>query len=600
MLLAVCAAWGATRPSAIPLLAASLVVAAGFALRRPVLLCLGVAALASSLAGRSLAGLDGVVVQSVASQVTLLTDPVPTFGGVRVDARLGGRRLELRADGASAAALRPRLAGERVTVRGEVQPTPDGAPWLVARHVSGRLRVYAVEAWDAGPVHARLANWLRRTLTTGGAPLTHLERSLYTGLVFGDDRGQPVELADDFLGAGLTHLLAVSGQNVAFLLTLAAPVLRRLRLWPRLGATLLVISIFGLTTRFEPSVLRAAAMAALAVMTATVGSPISRVRVLALAVTGLLLVDPLLVRSVGFQLSVSAAAAILLLAPRLADVLPGPALLRESLGVTLAAQLGVAPVLLATFGPLPVASLPANVLAVPIAGVVMIWGLTGGVVAGLAGGVVAEVVHLPTRLMLGWLTDVAERASRAPLGQLRAPHLLGLAAGLATAAVVRQRTSSLQWVRRAGLALATASVVGAVTAAQAPAPLRSGLLTGVVRWHDAATDVVVVGGVGGRSPLGSASVLAVLREAGVGSIDLLVVADPSVPEAVISAIERRHPITSVVVAGGVAPLDIDVPQVVAPRPHVTLALGSLEVRLTATPDRLVVEARPIGSDTRPR
>ena len=590
VLLAVCAAWGATRPSAIPLLAASLVVAAGLLLRRPVVVCLGAAALASSLAGRSLAGLDGVVVRSVAAQVTLLSDPVPTFRGVRADVRLDGRRLELHADGVSAAALRPRLAGDRVTIRGEVQPAPVDAPWLVARHVSGRLRIYAVEAWDAGSLHARVANGMRRTLTSGAAPLTRLQRSLYTGLVIGDDRDQPVELADDFLGAGLTHLLAVSGQNVAFMLTLAGPALRRLRLWPRLGATLLVIAMFGLTTRFEPSVLRAAAMAALAVTTATVGSPVSRVRVLALAVTGLLLVDPLLVRSVGFQLSVSAAAAIVLLAPRLAVALPGPALLRESLGVTLAAQLGVAPVLLATFGPLPVASLPANLLAVPAAGVVMIWGLTGGMVAGLAGNVVAGVVHLPTRLMLGWLAEVAARASRLPLGQLRLPHLIGLAVGLATAAVARPRASTA--IRRGGLAVAAVSVLAAVAAAQAPAALRSGLTTGVVRWHDGATDVVVVGGVGGRSPLAAPTVLAVLREAGVGSIDLLVVADPSVPASVVGAIERRHPIGSVVVAGGVEPLDIDVPQEVAPRPSARLDVGSLEVRLTSTPDRLVVDASP--------
>ena len=63
----------------------------------------------------------------------------------------------------------------------------------------------------------------------------------------------------DLSDSQLTHLLAVSGQNVAFTLALAGPVLRRLRIWPRLGATLVVLALFGLATRFEPSVLRAAA-----------------------------------------------------------------------------------------------------------------------------------------------------------------------------------------------------------------------------------------------------------------------------------------------------------------------------------------------------
>src|SRR3546814_9440029 len=96
----------------------------------------------------------------------------------------------------------------------------------------------------------------------------------------------------------------------------------------------------------------------------------------------------------------AACAAIVLLAPPISSVLPGPAAIRDALGVTLAAQFGVAPVLLATFGPMPVASIPANLLAVPVAGAVMAWGITAGLVAGVAGGAFAELVHLPTRLAL--------------------------------------------------------------------------------------------------------------------------------------------------------------------------------------------------------
>jgi competence protein ComEC len=593
VLLAVSTAAGAARPSSLPLVVGAAMAVAALLLRRPALLCLAGAALASALAGRSLAGLDGVQPGPVAAQVTLVSDPVATFGGVRADVRLGGRRLELRAEGTAAAAVRSRLAGERLRIRGEVEPAPLDAPWLVARHIAGQLRVYAVESWDAGPLPMRLANGLRRTLHEGAAPLASAPRSLYMGLVIGDDREQPVELADDFLGAGLTHLLAVSGQNVAFALTLAGPVLRRMRLGPRLFATLLTVGMFGLTTRFEPSVLRAAAMAALAVGTSTLGSPVSRLRVLALAATGLLLVDPLLVASVGFRLSIAAAGSIVLVAPRLAATMPGPTLLREPLAVTVAAQLGVAPVLLATFGPLPVASFPANLLAVPAAGPVMVWGLTGGVVAGLAGGQVAGLLHVPTQLLLLWLGEVAARASRLPLGQLRAAHLAGLAAGLALAAWGPRRPQGGRLLRRAGLSVAAGSVVVAVLAAQAPPALRSGLLPGLVRWHAGGTDIVVLGGVGGRSPLGTASVLAALRGAGVRSIDLVVVADASVPPGTTAAIERRHPIGSIVVAGGVDPPEADAPIVLAPRPGAHLVIGSLEVRLTATADRLVVDALPV-------
>src|SRR3546814_13236432 len=118
--------------------------------------------------------------------------------------------------------------------------------------------------------------------------------------------------------------------------------------------------MFGLMTRFEPSVLRASAMAALAATVITIGRPASRVRIIGLAATGLLLVDPLLVHSVGFRLSMAACAALVLPAPPISPVLPCPAAIRAALGVTLAAPLGVAPVPPHTFGPVPGASLPAT------------------------------------------------------------------------------------------------------------------------------------------------------------------------------------------------------------------------------------------------
>ena len=168
-------------------------------------------------------------------------------------------------------------------MRGTVRPAEPEQPWLVARHIAGELTVLRVDGWRTGDPASRLANGLRRTLVAGAAPLGPRARSLYTGLVIGDDRDQPADLADSFRGAGLTHLLAVSGQNVAFALALAGPLLRRLRLWPRLVATLAVIGLFGLMTRFEPSVLRASAMAALAATLAMPGQPISRLRIIGLA-----------------------------------------------------------------------------------------------------------------------------------------------------------------------------------------------------------------------------------------------------------------------------------------------------------------------------
>lgn len=578
--LAAAAALGAHHPSGLPLLAAVAIAGAALHRRSPLLLCVAVALCTSALSQRALDGLTGVEAGDVAASVTLVTDPEPTLGGLRADARLGARRVELRASGRSADDLEHLLAGEVVHLRGSLAPAPPDAPWLVPRHVAGRLTVLKVERTAPGDAVSRLGNGLRRTLVDGAAPLSPVHRSLFTGLVIGDDRAQPAALADDFLGAGMTHLLAVSGQNVAFCLVLAGPLLRRLRLWPRLAATLAVIGLFGVVTRFEPSVLRASAMAALAATVLTIGRPASRVRVIALAGTALVLVDPLLVRAVGFQLSMAAAAAIVVLAPTISRVLPGPAPLREALGVTVAAQLGVAPVLLATFGPMPVASFPANLLAVPMAGLVMVWGVTGGLAAGVLGEPAASVLHVPTHVALQWLELVAARAAGAPLGELHGAHVAAIAAGLLAGVRVR-----------AGVGVAAVAVLAAVVVAHAPPPLRANPMVGLVRWHAGGTDVVVLGGVGGRASLGPRPVLEALRRAGVDAIDLLVVADGAVPERTLAAVAAAHPIGEVV-AHGSAATGAGVTR--APPRETVVSVGGLAVRLVPTADRLVVDARPGG------
>ncbi|HVE45153.1 MAG TPA: ComEC/Rec2 family competence protein [Acidimicrobiales bacterium] len=428
VVLALSTALGAAMPHGLPVRLGAAMAVAALVQRRPALLCLGAALLASSLCERSWAGLHRPEPgRRVESRATLVTDPVQIDGAVKVELRLlegtyRGKRVEAWARQRAAGELRPRLAGERVTVVGRLSPvTGRRQAYLARRHIAARLNLSEVGKWSPGGRLARLANDLRRTLLRGASSLSDEHRALFTGLVLGDDRDQGPGTVDDFRAAGLTHLLAVSGQNVAFVMALAAPLLRWLGLRGRLLAGLCLLVGFGMLTRWEPSVLRAEAMAAVAMAAATMGRPASTLRVLALATTALLLVDPLLVGSVGFLLSCGACAGIALFSGPLATRrVPLP------VAVTLAAQIGVTPVLLPVFGGLPVASLPANLLAVPAAGPVMVWGLAGGLPAGFVGGPLATLVHLPTRLLVGWIAGVARWAADLPLGQLGAPHVLVL------------------------------------------------------------------------------------------------------------------------------------------------------------------------------
>jgi len=442
---AVAAVVGALWARPLPL-AVGLVALLGVLRRRPVLVVVGVLLMASALAARSWAATTPITSGIWSGRATLVTDPEPVRGSLRAVVSVDGRRVEAWSRGAAARALRPRLAGERVELTGELGPPPASlARGLAARHIVGRLTVHGTGAWQPGAWPWRAANRLRRLLVEGARSLPAERRALLSGLVLGDDRDQPPELDEAFERAGLTHLLAVSGQNVAFVLTVAAPLLSRLRLRPRLLASLAVLAFFALVTRFEPSVLRAVAMASAAALAATAGRPATSLRLLALAVMGLVAIDPLLVYQAGFQLSVLATAGIVVLAGPLARRLPGPAWLTLPLSVTLGAQVATAPLLARYFGGVPLAAVPANLLAGPVAGAAMIYGMAGGVVAGVLGELIgpapAALVHVPTGLLLWWLAGVARWAADLPLGQVGFPAAVLLAALAVIGAAVSARAA---------------------------------------------------------------------------------------------------------------------------------------------------------------
>jgi competence protein ComEC len=423
----------------------------------------------------------------------------------------------------------------------------------------------------------RAANGLRDLLVRGADGLPERERPLFLGFVLGDTRGQPADIADAFRGAGLSHLLAVSGQNVAFVLALAGPFLRRLGLRARLPATLAVIGFFALVTRFEPSVLRASAMAALAVTAATLGRQASSIRLLALAVTALVLIDPFLVRNVGFQLSAGACVGIVVLSGAIARALPGPRSLAEALAVTLGAQAGVAPLLITVFGGVPVAGVPANLLAAPVAGPVMVWGLAAGIVAGVTGGAAATLLHWPTSVMIGWIAWVAHRAAALPLGEVHGRELVVLVCGSALVAAAHHL--GFVGVRRAGSVLMAIAVVAPAVGLRAPPPQRVTVTPGATLWRANAAVLDLDGRVD------ASRLLEALRRQGVADLDVVVArtSSASLREA-LDALRRRFTIGHLVTPAS------------SPDPAM-LTVGDLRVDVRPVGGRLTVEitVEPSGS-----
>lgn len=293
--------------------------------------------------------------------------------------------------------------GSRVVVTGRFADAPveDRARWwIAARALDIREPPSGVLAVTGG---------MRAHLLASAATLGGHAGELVPGLAVGDTRAVSRDLDADMKASSLSHLTAVSGANCALVVALSWGVVallrggRMLRIVVSLGA---LISFVALVTP-EPSVVRAATMAGVAMLAVLLGRPGAGVSVCALSVSLILLLDPWLALSLGFALSTAATLALILLAGPLADSLarwmPHP--LALALAVPVAAQLACAPLLALITPTVSLTGVLANMLAGPAAPLATMLGLMACVSAPIPAISIA-LVHA-AGIPAAWIAAVA-------------------------------------------------------------------------------------------------------------------------------------------------------------------------------------------------
>ena len=283
------------------------------------------------------------------------------------------------------------------------------------------LRHPVVEAWAPPPgVVLRVSEVVRDAARRRALGSLAPERAgLLVGMALGDTSLLPAELEHDFRAAGLTHLMAVSGANLAVVLAAGLWLARVAGAGrPTLAAVgMVLVVLLVVVTRWEPSVLRAGVMAGLVLFGVATGRGPGGRRALCLAVVVLLLADPALAGALGFQLSVAATAGVLWLGPLAAGALPDrvPERARKAIGMTLGAQATAVPAIALALGPVSLAGLPANLLGLPLAGGPMLLGVVAAATAPVAPWAATLACRLADPFLIG-LVAVARWAAGLPGG----------------------------------------------------------------------------------------------------------------------------------------------------------------------------------------
>jgi competence protein ComEC len=417
---------------------------------------------------------------TVAGAVHLLERPRPgPFGASAVVEPLDGpaRGVPLLARLPSDTAL-PRNVAAGIELRvigaferpdaGAVGPGElDLAAHLRRRGIAGELAVERVRATGArrGGLAGAVDGIRERALAGIAGGLPARLGALGEGMVLGaDDRIEPA-VREDFRDSGLAHVLAASGQNVMLLVALAIPLLAATGLSHRARIPVLIalIALYVPLAGGGPSIQRAGAMGAVGLLAMLLSRPASRWYALALAACATLAANPRVWEEAGWQLSFAAVIGILLLAPGLRRALGAlPGLLAGGIALTVSATLATAPLLAHHFGSVSLASLPANVVALPLVAPIMWLGMLRATVAQLGDGGVAAATNgllaRPIEPLLAGFERLAALFADLPGGTfaltLAGPAEVALAYAVIALAVLLARRQARRLDTRASTAVA--------------------------------------------------------------------------------------------------------------------------------------------------
>jgi len=334
--------------------------------------------------------------------------------------------------------VRDLLPGQRIQITGQVLASRESrVAALVIVHNEITV-ITGPSPWASSL--AGIRNGLREASGEGDAG------ALIPGMVIGDTSKQSADFKNDMRRAGLTHLVAVSGANFAivsaFVLWLMQFIFKRVP--ARLLATAIALAAFIALVRPSPSVLRAAAMAAVALLAMRTHRRSDSLPALGFAIAAVIFIDPWQARDPGFALSVLATLGLLLIAPKVITYLSRwlPPKIASLFAPPIAALALCLPIIVALSGYVSPFSIFANIFAAPFVAPITVMGFIAALVSPLS----PEIAHflvLLIRPFAAAITSIARWSAQVPVLTLSQGILGSTAVLIAIALVMALRKKGL-------------------------------------------------------------------------------------------------------------------------------------------------------------
>ena len=316
--------------------------------------------------------------------------------------------------------------GERLLLEGELleprgQRNPGGFDYRFYLRTQGVSALMYLQSHEVNSLGEGDVNWLASSaFSLRSRMVESIEKSLpsphgelLSAILFGQRDYLPQEVQNNFQRAGVGHLMAVSGLHVGLVAAMILGLWKVLRLRGAASIILAVVLIFGYAylTGMRPAALRAALMLSMGLVALLLGRQKDFPSAISAAGLVTLIYNPLLLFTVGFQLSYAATLSIFYVYPFLEKelLLRFPNYLRQLVAVTVAAQIGVLPLTAHYFGSLPIMGLIFNIMLLPIITFIVGLGLVGCLLY-LVSPLLASILHIANFPLLSYVIGVSSLA----------------------------------------------------------------------------------------------------------------------------------------------------------------------------------------------
>ncbi|MGV8145675.1 MAG: ComEC/Rec2 family competence protein [Alkaliphilus sp.] len=247
-------------------------------------------------------------------------------------------------------------------------------------------------------------------------------------ILFGNQGYMSKEMLENYSKSGTAHIIAVSGLHIGIIVLILGRILENIGMNKnkRMLLTMFLLFFYAYTLNFPTSVVRAGAMYLLYVMSYFINRRYDSVNSLFLIALVVLLINPLSLFAVSFQLSFMATFSILIFYPIIYNKLSKmPEILKKLLAVSISAQIGTIPIIAYYFNHISVISLLANLLVVPTIALLITLAIVS-VLVSLLSFHIASFLSLITNGLLIYIDFTISKLATLPFSSVEINNISGI------------------------------------------------------------------------------------------------------------------------------------------------------------------------------